>query len=60
MVHKICQKFYKSAVFPKNKARLFSKIVILGAENGRTVLAKNKGSSYIFMIVYNLCLYEHK
>ena len=27
MVHKICQKFYKSALFPKNNALLFSKIV---------------------------------
>ena len=25
MVHKICQKFYKSALFPKNNALLFSK-----------------------------------
>ena len=26
MVHKICQKFYKSALFPKNNALLFSKV----------------------------------
>ncbi len=42
MVHKIWQKFYKSAVFPQNKALLFSKIVSFGVGKERRVLAKKE------------------
>lgn len=51
MVHKICQKFYKSALFPQNNALLFSKIVRFLAKKEKKFVRKRKFQNLLF---YNM------